>query len=241
MAVIDRGAASAHQRGLELAERSRGFLDDLAEARATASSDLARGIRELREDSRTRLARPDVHYPDHLTAAVTELGRRYLHRTHNLTHAAAARALPGLDVTLPTFVVEWTPSAISPPPRRRRWSAEEAMIAVTSVIGAGTLVRWPMFTGAFPAPLTAGVSVSLVLALAWWLASTKRSAAERAKLERWTTEVLNDTRITLESAFAQRYLDAQRQMRHLLQQQADRVDARRAAPTRPLRRPEVYR
>lgn len=226
---------------MELAERSRGFLDDLAEVRTTASAELAEGIRQLRGDSRTRLTRPDVHYPEHLAEAVAELGRRYLRRTHDLTHAAAARAVTGLDVAVPPLMLEWAPTSISPP-RRGRWWGEERMIAVSSVIGAATLAKWPMFAGAFPAPVTAGVSVSLVLALAWWLASTKRSAAERARLERWTNEVLNDTRSTLESAFAQRLMDAQRQMRHALHQHAARLDARTAAPNRPVRAsPGAYR
>jgi hypothetical protein len=234
MDVIERGAPGTRHGAVELAERSRGFLDDLAEVRATASADLADGIRELRGESRTRLARPDVHYPEHLAEAVAELGHRYLRRTHDLTYAAAARALTGLDAAVPPLVVEWAPSSISPPPHRGRWGGEERTIAVSSVIGAATLARWPMFAGTLPAPVTAGVSVSLVLAVAWWLASTKRCAAERASLERWTNEVLNDTRSTLESAFAQRIMDAQRQMRHVLQHQAARLDAQTAAANRPV-------
>ncbi len=214
MDVIDRGGPPA--RGAELAGRLSWFADELAQVRTTASSELAQGIRQLRDETRARLEVPDPDYPELLAAAVAELGRRFLRRTHDLTYAAAARTLAGLDTAVPPLIVEWTPPPISPAPRRDRWSAEERAIAVSSMIGAATLARWPVLVGTLPAPLTAGVSVSLVLGAAWALASTRRSGAERARLRQWTNEVLNDTRSVLESDFTQRLVDARRRMRHVL-------------------------
>lgn len=201
---------------MDVAGRLSWFNDELVEVRTTASTELADGIRQLRDESRTRLARPDRHYPRQLADGIAELGLRYLHRTHDLTHTAAARALNGLDTAVPPLIVEWTPPVISPAPRRRGWSAEEGTIVATSVIGAATLARWTTFAGALPAPLTAGVSVSLVVGVAWGLTSTRRAAAERARLQQWTTEVLHDTHSVLESAFTQRLVDARRGMRQVL-------------------------
>ena len=214
MDVIERPGPS--QPALGNPARLQWFDNALAGVRTTASTELAAAIRELRDDSRARLRHPDPDYPQQLADAVRELSRRYLRRTHDLTRAVATHALTGLDLAVPPLVVEWSPPPISPAPSRGRWTAEETAIAATSVIGAATLARWTTFAAALPAPLTAGVSVSLVLGVAWGLTSTRRSTAERARLQQWTAEVLNDTRSALESAFTQRLLDAQLRMRETL-------------------------
>lgn len=216
MDVIDRGRPAPPPRAVDLAGRLSWFNDELVQVRTTASTELAQGIRQLRDETRVRLAVPDPRYPDLLAAAVAELGRRYLRRTHDLTYTTAERALSGLDVAVPPLTGGWEPPALSPPPHRARWSAEERAIAATSVFGAATLARWPLMVGALPAPLAAGVSVSLVLGIAWALASTKRAGTERARLQQWTAEVLHDTHSVLESAFTQRLVDAKRRMRHVL-------------------------
>jgi hypothetical protein len=211
----------------ELGRRLRWFTDALAGVRTTASTELATGIRELRNDARIRRRRPDRDYPSDLVVAVAELGRRYLVRTHELTHAVATQALTGLGTAVPPLIIDWTPPALPPAPHRAWWSAEESAIAVSSVIGAATLARWTMFAGGLPAPLTAGLSVSLVLGVAWSTTSTRRSAAERNRLEQWTNEVLNDTRSALEAAFAQRLVDANHRMREVFHERADMMDTQR--------------
>lgn len=223
MDVIERVGSSSE--AADLAERLSWFNAALAEVRTTASVELAHGIRELRDDTRDRLAHPDRDYPDQLAEAVAELGRRYLRRTDELTRTAATRALTGLDVAVPPLIVEWAPHAIPAPPRRSRWSAEETVVAVSSVLGAASLTRWTLFASTLPAPVTAGVSVWLVLGGAWALTSTRRTAARRNGLQQWTNEVVNDARSAMESAFAQRLVDAQRRMRELFRQLARELDA----------------
>jgi hypothetical protein len=89
------------------------------------------------------------------------------------------------------------------------------------------LVRLPWMAGGPPSPQACGITVSVGLGIAWWLASSRRAAAEADTLTRWTEEVLRDVQRNLESASAQRRLDAQRRMRQVFLHLADRLEAHR--------------
>jgi hypothetical protein len=218
MDVIERGgtARRPYRRGraADPVERYRLFTTELAEVRVAVSAELNEAVQQLRADARARLVHPDRQYPAALVAAVTELDRRYVCRADDLTYRVAARALAGYDTAVPPFAIAWTPPVIATPHRGRRRTAELIMMAALTV--GLLLLRLPWMAGTLPSPLVCGVTVSVGLALAWWMAASRRANAAEDALTRWTEEVLRDAQNNVQSALSGRQLDVQRQMRETL-------------------------
>lgn len=219
---------AGHRR--ELAERARRIPGELSRARVLAGTDLADGLRRLRDDTRTRLSDPD--YPDRLAAATSELGTRYLRRVAELHTAVAARTLAGLDTAVPRFTAgRWTPPVTAPPARGRR---QEGLIWLGAVPAGYGLIRLGWIGGP-PSPVIAGIAVSAALAVACWATRTRRAAARRTRLTRWTAELLADTRQSLEMEYNRRELEVEPQVRGLLVELSARLEQQVAAHERAVR------
>jgi hypothetical protein len=160
---------------------------DLRRLRLGAEADLSAALGRLRTDARAHLARrPGPGYPDALTVAATELGRRYL------AHVRLA-ADPGAPDPA------WRPPPLPPPPDRRRWSTEQLLFVVGAVPAAVWMIRLA-WSGGPPPPIIAGTAAAGALAVALWAADARRARADRDRLDRWTGEVLSAVGRSLQTA-----------------------------------------
>jgi hypothetical protein len=225
--ALDQEGAELTAGLRELAVESRRLRTDLAELRRASSVELAGALRTLRDDARLRLGQADragrASFPEQFRAAATELAGRVADRTEG-RWAGAARSIGGPGWPRPELPV------VALPGRSNRFRLDERimlLVGVSSVLGLGRQLLSSMAGAAWAlGGVAVPAAVGVCVGVAWWLARSRRAAADRARLGRWTSEVLADLHTALEAMLTERALAAERQLVPLLDRQ---VEARRDA------------
>jgi hypothetical protein len=101
------------------------------------------------------------------------------------------------------------------PPDKRPASSEDRLLIVMGVsggLGIARLAALPL--AGFAAAGFAVVPASIVLGLGagWWIARTRRHAADRQHLKQWLADVLADARAALDQFVAEQLIDAEQQL-----------------------------
>lgn len=108
------------------------------------------------------------------------------------------------------------PPVVLRPPQPRSGTAEDKLLVAVGFsggLGIGRLAVLPLAgLGASAGWLVAPVSIVLGLGAGWWMARTRRHAADKAQLRQWLSEVLAEARATLDHAVAEQLIDAEHQL-----------------------------
>lgn len=108
------------------------------------------------------------------------------------------------------------PPVVLHPPQPRSATAEDKLLVAVGFsggVGIGRLAVLPLAgLGAGAGLLVLPVSIALGLGAGWWMARTRRHAADQAQLRQWLSDVLADARAALEHAAAEQLIDAEQQL-----------------------------
>ncbi|HEX2301102.1 MAG TPA: dynamin family protein, partial [Pseudonocardiaceae bacterium] len=108
------------------------------------------------------------------------------------------------------------PPVMLHPPQPRSATAEDKLLVAVGFsggVGIGRLAVLPLAgLGAGAGLLVLPVSIALGLGAGWWMARTRRHAADKAQLRQWLSDVLADARAALEHAAAEQLIDAEQQL-----------------------------
>ncbi|MGH3910051.1 MAG: dynamin family protein, partial [Pseudonocardiaceae bacterium] len=121
------------------------------------------------------------------------------------------------------------PPVLLQPPQPRPGAAEDKLLVAVGFsggVGFGRLAVLPLAgLGATAGLVVLPVSIALGLGAGWWMARTRRHAADKAHLRQWLSDVLAEARAALDYAVAEQLIDAEAQLAMAL----DDALARRAA------------
>ena len=107
------------------------------------------------------------------------------------------------------------------PPDERPAAGEDKLLIAVGVsggVGIGRVVAQPLAglalagLGAAAGVVVVPVTIALGLGAGWWMARTRRHAADKAHLKQWLADVLADARSTLDHLVAEQMIDAEQQL-----------------------------
>ncbi|MGB3304495.1 MAG: GTPase domain-containing protein [Gordonia sp. (in: high G+C Gram-positive bacteria)] len=195
-------AARASSSAVLRADRLAGLRAGIVAARSESVTSVRSAIAELA--GRVPEACTSDGFVDWLPQTLTALDRRAVgsltQRLHQV-HAAATRGLGGVPPGAMAAPPAALPPAIGVPDRLRPRSEEVVMMLVGASMGfgVGRMMLAPALEWAGLG--VAGIVLALLagLALAAWLVSVRRSTANRARMQRWATELITTRRAELEN------------------------------------------
>lgn len=120
-----------------------------------------------------------------------------------------------LDVVRARFARADGPPVVLRPPDRRPPTAEDKLLVFMGVsggAGAAKLAAAPLAGAAVFAPVVVPATLAVGLGAGWWMARTRRHAADRQHLRQWLVESIADARSTLDQLVAEQLIEAEQQL-----------------------------
>lgn len=108
------------------------------------------------------------------------------------------------------------PIALRPPDRRLPTAEDKLLVfmGVSGGLGIGRAAAMPLFSigvGAL-SPVVLPVTIVLGLGAGWWMARTRRHAADKQHLKQWLTEAIAEARSALDQLVAEQLIEAEQQL-----------------------------
>ena len=235
--ALDAGAGAtqtlrARRDELSAARRSAGrswqlrLRAEIQRARAESGHEVATRIRsaqtrlraEIDAADRAALQQLPYHVDATLQVLAGQLGAALAARVGWVVEAALAELFPPdeLAVVRAGLLRRGRPPVVLQPPQARSGTAEDKLLVAVGFsggLGIGRLAVLPLAgLGASAGLLVLPVSIALGLGAGWWMARTRRHAADKAQLRQWLSDVLADARATLEHTVAEQLIDAEQQL-----------------------------
>ncbi|WP_020669174.1 dynamin family protein [Amycolatopsis nigrescens] len=119
-----------------------------------------------------------------------------------------------LDVIRAQFARAGGPAVVLRPPEKRPPTAEDKLLVFMGVsggVGAGKLVAAPL-VGVLVSPIILPATIVIGLGAGWWMARTRRHAADKQHLKQWLVESIADARSTLDQLVAEQLIEAEQQL-----------------------------
>jgi hypothetical protein len=111
------------------------------------------------------------------------------------------------------FVREGPPVVLRPPERRGPSADDKLLVfmGITGGFGAARVAALPLgFIGvAALNPLVLPATIVIGLGAGWWLARTRKYAAEKQQMKQWLTEAIADARATLDQLVSEQLIEAE--------------------------------
>lgn len=119
-----------------------------------------------------------------------------------------------LEVIRAQFARAGSAAIVLRPADKRPPTAEDKLLVfmgVTGGFGAGKMVLLPL-AGAVAAPVLLVPTIVIGLGAGWWIARTRRHAADKQHMKQWLTESIADARSTLDQLVAEQLIEAESQL-----------------------------
>ncbi|MBN6035710.1 dynamin family protein [Amycolatopsis sp. 195334CR] len=120
-----------------------------------------------------------------------------------------------LDVIRAQFARAGGPPVVLRPPDKRPPTAEDKLLVFMGVsggVGAGKLVAAPLAGFALFNPVVLPATIVIGLGAGWWMARTRRHAADKQHMKQWLVESIADARSTLDQLVAEQLIEAEQQL-----------------------------
>lgn len=120
-----------------------------------------------------------------------------------------------LDVIRAQFARAGSPPVVLRPPDKRPPTAEDKLLVFMGVsggVGAGKLVAAPLAGLALFNPVVLPATIVIGLGAGWWMARTRRHAADKQHMKQWLVESIADARSTLDQLVAEQLIEAEQQL-----------------------------
>ncbi|MGH3516586.1 MAG: dynamin family protein [Haloechinothrix sp.] len=107
------------------------------------------------------------------------------------------------------------PQVVIRAPDKKPPTAEDKLLVFMGVsggVGAGKLAAAPLAGLALFNPVVLPATIVIGLGAGWWMARTRRHAANKQHLKQWLTESIADARSTMDQLVAEQIIDAEQQL-----------------------------
>jgi hypothetical protein len=101
------------------------------------------------------------------------------------------------------------------PPDKRPPTAEDKLLVFMGVsggVGAGKVAALPLAGVALLNPVVLPATIVIGLGAGWWMARTRRHAADKQHLKQWLVESIADARSTLDQLVSEQLIEAEQQL-----------------------------
>ncbi|KAA2251453.1 dynamin [Solihabitans fulvus] len=120
-----------------------------------------------------------------------------------------------LDVIRAGFARDPQPPVVLRPPDKRPPTAEDKLLVFMGLsggMGVGRLAAMPLIGVAALNPIVLPVTIVLGLGAGWWMARTRKHAADKQHMKQWLTDAIADARSTLDQLVAEQLIEAEQQL-----------------------------
>ncbi|MFC4005335.1 dynamin family protein [Prauserella oleivorans] len=139
------------------------------------------------------------------------------HRLNHVTDVALAELFSAeeLDIIRAQFARAGGPPVVLRPPDKRPPTAEDKLLVFMGVsggAGAAKLAAAPLAGFALFNPVVLPATIVIGLGAGWWMARTRRHAADKQHTKQWLVESIADARSTLDQLVAEQLIEAEQQL-----------------------------
>ncbi|WP_410619497.1 dynamin family protein [Amycolatopsis sp. cmx-8-4] len=134
-----------------------------------------------------------------------------------------------LDVIRAQFARAGGPPVVLRPPDKKPPTAEDKLLVFMGIsggVGAGKVAALPLAGVAILNPVVLPVTIIIGLGAGWWMARTRKHAADKQHMKQWLVEAIADARSTLDQLVAEQLIEAEQQLSMALDEALGRrIDA----------------
>lgn len=215
-------ARRSSTRGLQLKLRG-----EIQRTRVEINHELANQVREVQNWFRRAIEAADrrqlTGLPQHVDAGLRMVSARIAAmlsaRLGSVAEASLAELFSRaeLDVIRSRFARGAQPPVALRPPEKRPPTAEDKLLVFMGVsggLGVGRAAAMPLVGTGVAAlnPIVLPVTIVLGLGTGWWMARTRKHAADKQQLKQWLTEAIADSRSILEQLVSEQLIEAEQQL-----------------------------
>ncbi|WP_240519562.1 dynamin family protein [Amycolatopsis antarctica] len=152
-----------------------------------------------------------------LQAISQRVSAQLAYRLNQVTDVALSELFSAeeLDVIRAQFARAGGPPVVLRPPDKRPPTAEDKLLVFMGVsggVGAGKLALAPFAGAALFNPVVLPATIVIGLGAGWWMARTRRHAADKQHTKQWLVEAIADARSTLDQLVAEQLIEAEQQL-----------------------------
>ncbi|MGW4521209.1 dynamin family protein [Amycolatopsis sp. NPDC004378] len=134
-----------------------------------------------------------------------------------------------LDVIRAQFARAGGPPVVLRPPDKKPPTAEDKLLVFMGIsggVGAGKVAALPLAGVAILNPVVLPATIIIGLGAGWWMARTRKHAADKQHMKQWLVEAIADARATLDQLVAEQLIEAEQQLSMALDEALGRrIDA----------------
>jgi len=212
---------------------------EIQRARVDLGHETSRQFRDAQSYFRTRIdgAKKDelAQLPQQVDAALQVISQRVsatmAHRLNRVTDIALAElfAPEELDVIRSQFLRAGGPQVVLRPPDRKPSTPEDKLLifmGVSGGVGASKIAALPLAGVALLNPVVLPATIVVGLGAGWWMARTRRHAADKQHHKQWLVESVAEARSVLDQLVAEQLIEAEQQLSLALDEALSRrIDA----------------
>ncbi|HET6504562.1 MAG TPA: dynamin family protein [Amycolatopsis sp.] len=152
-------------------------------------------------------------------------------RLNRVTEVALAELFSAeeLAVIRAQFLRSGGPQVVLRPPDKKPPTPEDKLLVFMGMsggVGAGKIAALPLAGVALLNPIVLPATIVIGLGAGWWMARTRKHAADKQHVKQWLVESIADARSTLDQLVAEQLIDAEQQLSLALDDAlARRIDA----------------
>ncbi|MFF4594887.1 dynamin family protein [Amycolatopsis sp. NPDC001319] len=120
-----------------------------------------------------------------------------------------------LDVIRAQFARAGGPPVVLRPPDKKPPTAEDKLLVFMGIsggVGAGKIAALPLAGVAILNPVVLPATIIIGLGAGWWMARTRKHAADKQHMKQWLVEAIADARSTLDQLVAEQLIEAEQQL-----------------------------
>ncbi|QRP46150.1 dynamin family protein [Amycolatopsis sp. FDAARGOS 1241] len=138
-------------------------------------------------------------------------------RLNHVTNVALAELFSRaeLDVIRAQFARAGGPPVVLRPPDKKPPTAEDKLLVFMGIsggVGAGKIAALPLAGVAILNPVVLPATIVIGLGAGWWMARTRKHAADKQHMKQWLVEAIADARSTLDQLVAEQLIEAEQQL-----------------------------
>ncbi|MQA08549.1 MAG: dynamin [Pseudonocardiaceae bacterium] len=197
---------------------------EINRTRVETTHEVGRQMRDAQAWARQEIDAADrdrlAGLPQQVDAALRTVSARISNglawRLHQVTETVLADLFSAeeLDVIRGQFARTGGPPVSLRPPDRRPPTTEDKLLVFMGVsggVGAGKLAAMPL-AATMLSPFVLPATIVIGLGAGWWMARTRKHAANKQHMKQWLTDSIADARSTLDQLVAEQLIEAEQQL-----------------------------
>ncbi|MDT8910530.1 dynamin family protein [Amycolatopsis sp. PS_44_ISF1] len=138
-------------------------------------------------------------------------------RLNHVTNVALSELFSAeeLDVIRAQFARAGGPPVVLRPPDKKPPTAEDRLLVFMGIsggVGGAKIAALPLAGVAVLNPVVLPATIIIGLGAGWWMARTRKHAADKQHLKQWLVEAIADARSTLDQLVAEQLIEAEQQL-----------------------------